>query len=333
MDLLTWQWAAVFVVIAAPLVAAGVVLARSADDLAAATRLDGVFVGVLFVAGVTSLPELMTVGTAAVDGHSGLALGGLLGSSMTNMAILAVLDLVHRGRVWPEIGLGHARVAAVAIALTALALFGAVTPGGLAVGSMGIDTILIVLTYVAASAWMRRSPTMQPRRSATVPPPGAEREATAAIGPTAIRFLAAAVAIVVTGPLLTRSAEGIAQTSGVGETFVGVVLLAGATSFPELVVSLAAVRLGAYDVAVGNLFGSNAFNMVVLWPADLLSARPILESVDQPALVAGVGAIGLMALALAAIVHSEETRARRLEPDALVLLAAYVGAVVAVWWS
>src|SRR5690554_6750755 len=105
MDLSTWQWVAVFVVVATPLAAAGVVLARAADDLATITGLDKLLIGIMLVAGVTSLPELMTVGAAAVDGLSGMAVGGLLGSSMTNMAILAVLDLLHRGRVWPEIGL------------------------------------------------------------------------------------------------------------------------------------------------------------------------------------------------------------------------------------
>lgn len=330
MDLSLWEWLGVFVAVAIPLVVAGVVLARSADDLAAVIGLDGVFVGVLLVAGVTSLPELMTVGTAAVDGHHAMALGGLLGSSMTKMAILAVIDLLHRGRVWPEIGLGHARVAAIAIALTALALFGAVTPGAVTLGRVGLDTVLIVLAYIAASAWMRRSPTMYPHSPVLSPKAAPDAGTAVALRPTVLRFIGAATVIVVCGPLVTRSAEGVAQSSGLGQTFVGVVLLAGATSLPELVVSLAAVRLGSYDVAVGNLFGSNAFNMVVLLPADLVSSRPILEAANPATLVAGVGAIGLMALALAAIVHSEATRARRLEPDALAPLAAYAGALLAV---
>lgn len=344
MDLTLWQWIVAFTAATIPLVAAGVALARAGDDLAAATRLDGVFVGMLLIAGVTSLPELMTIGTAAASGQQAMALGGLFGSSMDNMAVLAVLDLVHRGRVWPEIGLGHARVAAIAIALTALALLGAVTPGVVAIGAVGADAILIVGMYAAATAWMRRSPTLDTRLPAsrdpdvgTVPDPGTgavSGSGTApALRPTIIRFVVSAAAIVIAGPLVARCAEGIAQTSGLGDTFVGVLLLGGATSLPELVVSLAAVRLGAYDVAVGNLFGSNAFNMVILLPADMVSGALLLEAADPPAIVAGVAAIGLMAIALAAIVHSEDTRARRLEPDALLLLAAFAGAMVAVHLS
>ena len=75
----------------------------------------------------------------------------------------------------------------------------------------------------------------------------------------AIGFAVATLAIVVAAPILAVSAKKIAETTGIGTTFVGTSLVAVATSLPELVASLAAMRLGAFDLAVGNLFGSNAF--------------------------------------------------------------------------
>ena len=96
--------------------------------------------------------------------------------------------------------------------------------------------------------------------------------------------------------------------------------------------SLAAIRIGAYDLAIGNLFGSNAFNMTILFGADVAYLPgPILAAVDPAQVVAGVAAILLMAIALAAVVHGTRTRIRRLEPDAVVVLVAYAVLVSAVW--
>src|SRR5690606_291013 len=162
--------------------------------------LSRLFVGMLLVAGATSLPELVIDVSAALGGAPDLAVGDLFGSSMANMAILAGVDLLRRHQVWPsaEIGharvasvatppparaaggrfgartasmarlagvallrrdqvgprvaVGHARVASVAIALTALATRGIITPRGVALGWIGIDTILIAVAYVAAVA-------------------------------------------------------------------------------------------------------------------------------------------------------------------------------------
>ncbi|MBW2588929.1 MAG: sodium:calcium antiporter, partial [Deltaproteobacteria bacterium] len=116
------------------------------------------------------------------------------------------------------------------------------------------------------------------------------------------------------------------------QTFLGVALLAVTTSLPELVASIASVRIGAYDMAVGNLFGSNVANMSVLLFADIAyTDGPILAAVSQGQIVAALGAILLMSVAVAAIVgESERTRIRRLEPDAIVLLILYAATLVAI---
>jgi hypothetical protein len=122
-----------------------------------------------------------------------------------------------------------------------------------------------------------------------------------------------------------RSRESIVATSGVSQTFVGVSTLAVATSFPELVASLSAVRLGAFDLAVGNLFGSNANKH-----GDARDRRsrlhPRASAAASPRVItAGVG--GDLAHGLAAVIHGKETRIKRFEPDALLLLLAYGGSV------
>lgn len=325
-DLVLWQWSLVFAASAVPLTLAGIALARLSDRLAALTHIDRVFIGMSLVAGVTSLPEVVTVTAAASAGSADLAMGGLFGSSMANMAILALLDLLDRGRLWPRIELSNARTAAIAIGLTSLALIGTIAPGVPAIGPLGLDSIAIVVAYVLAAAWVHRSP-MTPIGPPTETPVGP------GVHGTLGRLGAAAAVIFVSGPVTATAAEGIVQTSGLNSTFVGAVLLAAATSLPELVVSLTAVRIGAIDVAVGNLFGSNALNMVVVLPVDIVVSGPVLSQVSPTVAVAGVCAVGLMAMALAAIVTEEPTHARRLEPDALAVVLAYLGALALLWFS
>lgn len=329
---------AIFVGAAAIVVVAGIVLARDGDTIAERSGMGGLLVGMLLLAGATSLPEVATDVSAALAGAPDLAVGDLFGSSMANMAILAIVDLAYRGRVWTRVGLGQARVASVAIILTSIAVLGILVPSGIAIGAVGIETIGIVLVYVAATAWIRRSHRGGRRErdgSGEIIAPTGWGEAADAGQPyrhVAARFAGAAAVVLLVAPILALAAKGLAAETGVAETFIGTFLLAATTSLPELVASLTAVRIGAHDMAVGNLFGSNAFNMVALVAADIAyRPGPILASVDPAQAVAGIGAILLMAIAIAAVVHGTETRIRRLEPDAVVLLIAYIALLGAVW--
>ncbi len=332
-----WQASLVFIVTAGMLVQAGAALAAYGDQIAERLQLSRLFVGTLLLAFATSLPELVTDVTAAQAGAPDLAVGDLFGSSMANMAILAIIDLLYRGRVWPTVELGHARVAAVAIALTSLAALSIYAPPAAKVGWVGVTPILIVLLYIAAAAWFRRSPLMERPivESAGIPiqkSTGWSRHAAGvSIRGLWIRFGAAAGVILITAPIMTLSVKAITDATGIAESFMGAALLAVTTSLPELIASLAAIRIGSYDLAVGNLFGSNVANMSVLFFADLAYTEgPILSAVAPTQIVTALGAILLMAIAVAAIVGESETRVRRLEPDAIVLLLAYAGTLVAV---
>ena len=349
-----WQWAVVFGLSAGVVVLAGVVLARNGDAIATRTGMGGLFVGMLLMAGATSLPEIVTDVSAAAAGAPDLALGDLFGSSMANMAILALVDMMHRGHVWPSAGLGQARVAAIAIALTSVLMLGIISPLRFQVGWIGVESIVIIAAYVFAAAWVRRA-----QRSATTRPvmpapalpepalpepalPDAGDEVLVPVGLDGLRgeplrrnvlaFLGASLLILIVAPLMAIAAQAIAEQTGVAQTFVGVTLLAAATSLPELATSIAAVRIGAYALAVGNLFGSNAINPTIIFFADAAYLPgPILAAVSSQQLLAGVGAILLTAIALGGIVHGARTRIERGEPDALLLLLAYVLMVWIVW--
>jgi cation:H+ antiporter len=291
----------------------------------------------MMLAFATSLPELVTDITAARAGAPDLAVGDLFGSSMANMAILAIIDLLHRGRLWPSVELGHARVAAVAVALTSMAALSIFTQSSLKVGWVGLTPILIAALYVVSIAWFHRMPLLERpgRESPRIPIQKAigwsEKAAQQSLASLWARFGASAFVILVSAPFVTLSVKAIADATGIAQTFLGAALLAATTSLPELIASIAAVRLGAYDMAVGNLFGSNVANMSVLLFADIAYTEgPILAAVAQTQIVSALGAILLMAIAVAAIVGESQTRIRKLEPDAIVLLIVYVAMLVLV---
>jgi cation:H+ antiporter len=332
-----WQAIFVFLLSAGVLVRAGSSLAGYADQIAERTKMSRLFVGTLLLAFATSLPELVTEVTAARAGAPDLALGDLFGSSMANMAILAIIDLLYRGRVWPAVELGHARVAAVAIGLTAIAALSIFTQSTIGIGWVGVTPIVIAVIYVAAVAWFRRMPLLArpgiERAIAVQEPTGwSKRAAQRSTRSLWAGFAAAALVILIAAPVVTLSVKVIADATGIAQTFLGAALLAVTTSLPELVASIASVRIGAYDMAVGNLFGSNVANMSILLFADLAYTEgPILAAVSQSQVVSAFGAILLMAIAVAAIVgESEQTRFRRLEPDAIMLLVTYAITMVAI---
>jgi cation:H+ antiporter len=321
-----------FVAAGAFVIFGGAQLARAGEEIAERTRLSRLLVGMLLVAGATSLPELAIGVTAALDGAPDLALGNLLGASMANMAILALIDLLHRGRVWPHVEVGHARVASITIVLAAIVTLGIISPTGISLGWVGLETVVVFAVYAAGVAWMRRSPSGRFGEVQALPQPMGWAGPLRAAGPAWVRFGLAALLILVGAPVVAHAAEEIAEASGLGETFVGTALLALVTASPELVASVAAVRIGAYDLAVGNLFGSVGVNLALLLVIDVaFTPGPLLAAVEPGHAVSGVGVILLMALALAALVHGLETRVRRLEPDAVALLAVYVGLLYAVW--
>ena len=333
-----WQAVVVFLVSAGVLVWAGSSLAGYADQIAERMRMSRLFVGTLMLAFATSLPELVTDITAARAGAPDLAAGDLFGSSMANMAILAIIDLLYRGEVWPSVELGHARVAAVAIALTAMAALGIFTGSTLSIGWVGLVPLLIAVLYVVSIAWFRRMPSLarpgleQPRIHLQKPTGWSEKAAEVSLGGLWVRFGVSAFLIFLTAPIATLSVKAIAESTGIAQTFLGATLLAVTTSLPELIASIASVRIGAYDMAVGNLFGSNIANMSVLLFADIAYTQgPMLAAVSQSQIVSALGAILLMAIAVAAIVgESEKTRFRRLEPDAIVLLITYAATLTAI---
>ena len=200
----------------------------------------------------------------------------------------------------------------------------------MAVWGIGVGTFLIAMTYVLGMRIVLRQEDMRRRekeRERVVEAEEARRmgpSGSAGLRRAAIGFAVATLGILVAAPLLAQSAKEIAEETGISTMFIGTSLVAITTSLPELVTSFAAVRLGAFDLAVGNLFGSNAFNMAVLFLADLAYRNgPLLAAVDGTHSVTAWVSILLMNVGLMGIIYRAEKRFVLIEPDSLLMILGY----------
>jgi cation:H+ antiporter len=299
----------------------GVALARYADVIGERTRLGGVWIGTVLLAGATSLPELGTSLSAVRFDAANLAVGNLFGSSMANMLILAVVDLLlPRERLLSRVAVDHALAASLALALNALAAVFVLLGPGLAILRVSPASLLLFAAYLASTRVLYRHAR---REEAPVQPAGVADESMS-LGRAGRGFALAAFGLIVVAPAFAWSAHGIAVASGLGDTFVGTWAVGLSTSLPELVASLAAVRRGAFDLAVGNLFGSNVLNMALFLPLDLLEPGSVFRGLDPAHAAAALLAAVLMALGLAAILYRAKRRFGMIEPDSALVLVTYL---------
>lgn len=322
----------IFLGSAVVIVYAGTKLSQYGDQIAEKTGLGGLWIGVLLMAGATSLPEVFTTISASLLDAPNLAVGDLLGAVMTNMLTLGAVDLYYRRkRVWQRVAFEHALVASLAITLTGITGFFVLLDTEVTLWGVGVGSLVLAVIYVLGMRLVFLQEDLKRRereresvihaeegtRRAGGSPPGLRR---ASMG-----FAAAALAILVAAPLLADSAVKIAEATGISTTFIGTSLVAITTSLPELVTTFAAVRLGAFDLAVGNLFGSNAFNMCVMFFADV-AYRPgsLLNAVNNTHAVTALVGILLMNVGLMGIIYRAKKRFPLIEPGGVLIVVGYL---------
>jgi cation:H+ antiporter len=134
-----------------------------------------------------------------------------------------------------------------------------------------------------------------------------------------------AVVVIIAATFLPNIGEGIAETTGLGQTFVGNIFIAISTSLPELVVSLSAVKIDAIDLAIGNLFGSNIFNILILAIDDIFFLKgPILSFANQNHIISALSAIAMTTIAIIGLTYRAEKRPLFLAWDSIGIMLVYV---------
>lgn len=313
-----------FALTALVMVIVAIKLAEYGDAIAYHTQLSGMFIGVLLIASVTSLPEILTMINAINQNHINLTAGDLFGSSMFNMLLLGLLDIIfYKSRVLRRVALKHALTASLGTMLTGIAVFFLLSDIELTIGWIGLDSLMMIAIYFFGIWLLRSNPVHRGVSDEHQTSQAADNMPS--LRKAGLGFVIGAVVLVAVAPLLVRSGSAIADQTGLGDGFIGIVLIAAVTSLTELAAMIAATRLGAYDMAVGNLFGSNMFNMFALALADVFYLQgSFLGAIDPIFALAGLLAMLLTTMGLIGNLAQVERRIWFVEIDALLLIISYV---------
>lgn len=315
-----------FLISALIIIFAGHYLTRSADKIADLTGWGKMFVGSLLLAGATSFPELMVDIKSVKMNLPDLAVGDLLGSSLFNLLILATLDFTFpsafRRTAFSPAFLHHSLSAVLTIILTAIVGIAIISKIETSILGVSIFSWSIVVIYFFGIrlTYMDGAKNNGSERIGNKYSSQKKKQLFISFS----YFLCSTLIIIVTAPFLVSAADQISQMSGLGHTFVGTTLVALSTSLPELVATIAAFRMASPDLALGNIFGSNTFNMVLFFPLDYFYANNLFSSVKSVNAVTAFGIIAATGTAVMGQLYRKKERSHFFDPSSEAVVAIII---------
>jgi cation:H+ antiporter len=315
-----------FIVCTLVIVFSGARLSKYGDIIAEKTGLGRAWIGVVLMASVTSLPELATgISSVTYADVPNIAIGDVLGSCVFNILIFAILDALyrikpisakaHQGNVLSA-GFG---ILLICIVATSLFLGKYISP----LGWIGPYSLFFVVIYFIA---MRLVFSYEKRQiSAFMKEKTVEFRYKDITTKTAIvNYSVNAVVVIIAATFLPKIGKGIAETTGLGQTFVGNIFIALSTSLPEVVVSITAIKIDAIDLAIGNLFGSNIFNIFILAIDDIFFIKgPLLSFANPNHIISALSAIAMTTIAIVGLTYRAERKPLFLAWDSIGVVTVY----------
>ncbi len=320
-----------FLFTAAVIAVAGTKLTRTADQLADLTGLGEALFGALFLGAVTSLSGIMTSVVAAFNDHPELAVSNAIGGIAAQTVFLSIADITYsRGNLeHAAASFANLMYGVLLIGLLSVVLVGFSGPD-LTVFHVHPLSILIVLGYLAGSALIssaREKPMWQPRMTfetvKDIPDQSNIRELS--LSRVVLKFAVLALIVVVAGYAVAKSGIVIAVETGLSESLVGTLFTAVATSLPELIVSIAAVRRNALTLAVGNIIGGNTFDVLFVAFSDMAYSRgSIFHAITQKQVfIAGLTMLMVSALILG-LLHREQKGIGKIGWESFLIILLYI---------
>lgn len=327
-----------FIVCVGLIILASSQLSRYGDVIAEKTGLGRAWVGAILIAGVTSLPELASGISAVVwlDAPN-LAAGAVLGSCIFNLMLIAVMDLTYQpGRVLAKAQDVHILSGGLGVLLLGLVAMGVLAAPALNhVGFLGLGVLSMVIAvlYVVGG---RMIAGLEKERMGEVLEQEAREQGYAHIskGRAILIFTSSAVAVILLGIWLSWIGDQLAATTGLSRSFVGNLFLAMSTSLPEIAASLAAIRLGAIDLAIGNVLGSNLFNILLFSIYDVADGSAnFWSSLTNANGFAAVMAMMMTGVVIISLMYRASPRTPyRISWDGIALIFMYLGSIYALYF-
>ena len=336
LDFATWtllQSAIVFGVCAVVISVCGVWITGVVDQLADRTGLGEAVTGAVLLGAATSLSGSVLSVTAAWNGLPELALGNALGGIAAQTAFLVVADIVYR-----KANLEHAAASiqnlmqsALLIALLALILLGPTLPELTILGIHPLTPVLfgVYIYGIAITDSMADNPMWRPTMTReTRQDKPEDLEDVPDLKLLVIQFLVLLMALGIAGWTMEKAASNIAQGTWMSATAVGVLFTAIATSLPELVTSVAAVRRGALTLAVGGIIGGNAFDTLFTAASDVAYRQgSIYHTMSDSVIFWTTLTILMSAVLMLGLIRREKRGPGLIGVESVVLLVLYTGGV------
>jgi len=307
---------------------AGTRLSRYGDMIADKTGMGATWVGLLLMATVTSLPELVTgVSAVALADAPDIAVGNVLGACVINLSMLVVLDLLDRGEsVYTRASQGHILSAGFGVILAGFvgaSLLFAQHGWVQTIGFIGFYSPFIVIVYLVAMRTLFR---YENRKRAAFVEEKVERYPNITLRQAYLRYALAASVVVGAGLWLPYIGQQLAVAMRWQQSFVGSLFIAFATTLPEITVTIAALRLGALDLAVSNLLGSNLFNLLILAIDDVFFVKgPLLSHVSAVHAVSTLSIVMMNGVVIVGLLYQPQGRVfRTVGWASIVLLTMYL---------
>lgn len=333
----------VFAIAAAFVWAAGVRLSGYVDRLARLTGWGGGYLGLLLLGGITSLPEVGTVSAASFTGNAPLAINNVLGSAAINIVLLAAADAFLGRRALTSVVDDPTPMLQGALGILLLSVvIVAISLGEVAILGVGLWAASLLPLFAIAlwlnSRYQRYHPWLadgEPRdrqeyKELRLPLDENRVKHTGSVRTNLIKIGAAAVVIFAAGYFLARSGDAIATQTGLGASMVGAVLLGFATSLPEISSVYAAIKLARYSMALGDIFGTNIFNFVLIFLADVIyQGGPVLNEAGAFEIVISAITISLTSIYLIGLLVRADRTVWRMGIPSLAVIVTYATGLTA----
>jgi len=338
----SWLLLAIFVVSAVVIWVSGVKLSDTTDVLAERLHLGAAMGGLILLAIATNLPEIAITVSAALSHHLDVAVGNILGGIAVQTVVLAALDAFgvreRKPLTYQAASLVLVLEGALVVAVLLVVIAGTQLPASLLHGRLTPDVVMLALVWVAGLLLINRSSSSLPWSDSgdapdTQPQPRGSRRTTkenkaAQRGVSTWRagvvFAVAAAATLATGVTIERSGEQFFGNLGLSGVLFGSTVLAVATSLPELSTGITSARMGDFQLAMGDIFGGNAFLPVLFLPATVLAGAAVLPAAGPSDIyLTALGAM-LTVVYMAGLIFRPRTLILRMGVDSVAVIVLYL---------
>ena len=312
-----------FIIVTVIIVITGYRLSKYGDLMADMLGWGKMFMGIILMASVTSLPELMSgISSVTILDAPDLAVGDIVGSCAFNILIISIMDMFynHKKPLTTDAQTGHVIAASFGIMMLSMLAFAILMPDFFVnIAWIGGFSFLFLFLYLIAIRvvflYDKKKNHHQEKNNNSY---------ALTLKQVVARYTLNAFILMGAAMLLPYFGKNIAEASGLGQSLFGTLFIAISTSLPEVVVSLAAIRIGTIDLAIGNIFGSNIFNIAILALDDILYTKgPILLFTSPNHIIPVLGTIIITAIGIIGIVFKAEKK-WKLAIDTSLILVVYV---------